>query len=89
MICKTLCLSTAHITKATAKILEHPDEIDYVLVKGMDDYGWMLCAEYYDENNAMPEDLKRVLDYASRLGCRFVNLDCDEAIIPELPTYEW
>ena len=89
MIESILCLSTAHITQETAKTLEHPEDIGYVLVKGMDEYGWTICTEYYEDLDKIPEDLKLVLDYASQLGCRFVNLDSGEDIIPDLPTYEW
>ena len=86
MIFKTLCLSTAHIAESTARHLDN-DDLDILLV-GKNEYGYMLYSEF-DPEDDIPIDLRRVLEYTRSHDCRFVYLDCDEDIIPELPTYEW
>lgn len=86
MICKTLCLSTAHITKATARKFDNGD-FDFCLA-GKNEFSYTLYSEF-DPEDDLPVDLCRVLEYAGSHDCRFVYLDCDEDIIPELPTYEW
>lgn len=86
MIEKTLCLSTEHISPTTYNDLRD-DIVDSVYVKGYDNWGITVCSEYDDID--VPEDIKRVLDYAQKLGCRFVNLDADEDIIDDLPVYDW
>lgn len=85
MIYKTLCLSTAHISKETARQLDD-DDLDIFIV-GKNEYSYTLYSEF-DPEDDLPDDLRRVLEYAGSHDCRFVYLDSDEDIIPELPTYE-
>lgn len=86
MIVKTLCLSTAHIAESTARHLDNGD-LDIFLV-GENEYSYTLYSEF-DPEDDIPIDLRRVLEYAQSHDCRFVYLDCDEDITPDLPTYEW
>lgn len=84
MIDNTLCLSTSHITKQTAELLE-ADALDIMII-GAFVGGFMLWSDYGDEK--IPDDLRIVLDLAQKMECRFVYFDWDEDEIPELPTYE-
>lgn len=86
VICKTLCLSTAHISKATARKIDD-GYFDFCLV-GKNAFSYTLCSEF-DPEDDLPEDLCRVLEYAGSHDCRFVILDIGEDTIPELPTYGW
>ena len=85
MIYKTLCLSNMHITKTTTYHLDN--DLEFLLV-GKSEYGYTLYSEF-DPEDDIPVDLRRVLEYAQSHDCRFVYLDWNEDIVPELPTYEW
>lgn len=104
-ITKMLTLSTAHITKETAKILESGDRRQGTLPpyfpKG--DYGWFfyvdpdyLCVhsdgrveEMYPKTSG---DLHDCLREAWREGCNWLCLDSDGLVVEDddyLPVYVW
>lgn len=40
-------------------------------------------------NIMIPEDLKRVIEYARSKGCALIRFDSDGDFIDELPSYDW
>ena len=95
-------MSTEHITKETAELLEQ-NKIDAIVyyaklvdrgdcTKGC--YGWFIHIpedelEYDALKRELPSELYNIIDFAYRYGCAWINMDCDGEIIDELPTYEW
>lgn len=77
-ISKILTLSTAHITEATAKLMEHHCR--------RDEYGFFMSTHYVRWPS---EDLVEVLKFARANGCDYVNLDRDGPVVDELPVYDW
>ena len=97
-IVSVLELSTAHVSKATAKVLD-----DTLAERGqawqensiiLDDhrgYGWWvwIATDDIEEHDAkLPEDLRKVVQFARGIGCTWVLLDQDADTIEKLPTYE-
>ena len=80
---KIMTLSTAHIKEQTAKFL---DKSAYK----KSEYGWFLPIEdrSYD-TTTIPEDLKKVIEFAKDHGCSWLCLDRDGPILDYLDTYEW
>lgn len=91
-ISKMLTLSTAHITKETANLLDNVDTpIDVCIYdKGTatDHYGWFLV-DWALAGETIPEDLRACFKLAESKGCNWLCLDCDGAVTELLPTYEW
>lgn len=91
---KLLVLSTSHVTKATADLLNSTDAVTSWPWCGgpYGEYGWMFyCAE---ENNGegdrhIPDDLFAVMQFARANGCDNVLLDRDSEPVDGLPTWEW
>lgn len=88
---RMLVLSTAHISSETNEQLQNNQEEQFPLVvyeKG--DYGYLILVPEHDEDlHGVPDDLKRVLEFAALHECEWVMLDCDANVITELPTFEW
>lgn len=92
---KMLTLSTAHITKETADLLER--EVKYLLDKiplaiyNKAEFGWFIHVpdEYYLEKELVPNDLLECVNIAIKYNCKWLCLDCDGLIIPELKIYDW
>lgn len=87
---KTLVLSTSHVTKATAKMLDSTPCSEWPAVGGpYGTYGWFFYA--HDENcePLMPDDLFAVMTFANANGCDNVLFDCDALEVDGLPTYDW
>ena len=80
------CLSTAHISKATAEAMDN-DSSDWAFDKLY--YGYLVWVEQFKENNQIPEDLKTALAYANNRGCDYLYLDCDGSVVLGLPTFNW
>lgn len=82
---KMLELSTSHVTRETAWVL---DTGKWCYVKG--DYGWFVhVPDPSDESEAMPDDLRWILAYAREVGCHWIMFDRDADPIDELPSYDW
>ena len=101
---RTLVLSTAHVSKATADILNGDAPERDGLKPAIDGhvadwgcYGWVVwCGgqtvpkiELDAEMLYMPADLHRVVMFARDNNCQYVRFDCDADEIDELPTWEW
>lgn len=91
---KLLVLSTSHVTKATADLLNSTDAATEWPGCGgpYGEYGWMFyCSE---ENNGegdrhIPDELFAVMQFARANGCDNVLLDRDSDPVDGLPTWEW
>lgn len=91
-----LTLSTAHISQATASLLDAEPESNAMQLSvypkggrdGGENYGWYV----YIPNKCgsdIPGDLKRCMEFARSLGCKVLCLDCDGSESPSLPSFEW
>ena len=91
-IVKMLTISTAHITKRTADMLDAIDTPFDVCIydKGtaLDKYGWFLT-DWTLQEETRPEDLRACCKFAERNDCAWLCLDCDGEVVDCLPTYEW
>ena len=86
-IYKMLVLSTSHVSKETAKLLDR-DNVG-VVVYPKSEYGWFIVATDWDEHENIPDDLQKCLELTEQLGCDWLCLDCDGKCVPELLTYKW
>ncbi|MER8376664.1 hypothetical protein [Mesorhizobium sp. M1409] len=90
---KFVVVSTAHVSEATAKRLDHTPAKDWPCAGGpYAEYGWFVYA--HDENsgpgeNAIPADLFDVMTWARRQGCEYILFDCDADQVDGLPAYDW
>ena len=89
-----LALSTAHVTKDTADMM-NKDSIDGVMLYNKGDYGWFVHIpdsglDFNElENGECPADLYRCMKYARDNGFDWIMFDCDVEVISEMPEYEW
>lgn len=98
---KMLVLSTGHLTKVTAALLNDAAEEDppfCTLEWGpafARDEGWLFYVPPITENGepddpeGAPEDLTRVFMLAREHGCMWVMLDCDGPQVEGLPYQTW
>lgn len=85
-ISKMLTVSTAHINKETAKMLD--GDIDIVIYdKGV--YGWFIHIPDDPEEYNIPQELLKLMKFAKDLDCDWLCLDSDGEILDYLETYEW
>lgn len=87
-ISKMLTVSTAHVSKETAELLEN-DELDIVIFdKG--EYGWFIFLsdedDYYDN---FPVELLKLMNFAKDLCCDWLCLDRDGEVLEYLETFDW
>lgn len=88
-IYKMMVLSTGHISKETAKLLEE-DKVG-VVVYPKDEYGWFIVVTDWNGIDAdpVPDDLAECLKIAEENGCDWLCLDCDGETVENLPIYQW
>lgn len=90
---KMMTLSTAHISGATATLLQkEPEENNLCLsVYPKENYGWFLYIGGVpdDQIKKLPDDLRTLCQYAKANDCFVLCLDCDGPILTSLTTYEW
>lgn len=99
-----LDLSTAHVSDATATLLDGFDrglcterlrELDWpAMTIAPYDCGWFISVPDIDhvdvqQFNSMPDDLRAVLTHAFEQGAMLVRFDRDADFIDGLPVYEW
>lgn len=92
MITKCMEISTAHITEDTANKLGDVDTRGNITLSIYDkeEFGWWIFIDgCMNQNDSIPDDLLRCIQYAKEEGCDWLCLDCDGEIIDELPTYDW
>lgn len=87
---KFLILSTAHITKQTNEYLTKTHVSRWPFPGGpYGQDGWFFYAAPDNENETIPADLFKVMEFARANGCFNVLLDCDGDTVEGLPTYDW
>lgn len=93
-ITKMLTISTAHITKETALLLDICTDgvvreiSNPVYSKG--DYGWFIYIGCNDSDDPfIPNDLRKCLKLAENNDCDWLCLDRDAEIVDGLDKYEW
>ena len=85
---KMMVMSTGHISKETATLLDLDKAGIVVYKKG--EYGWFLVVtDWQDAEEPIPIDLEKCLAYAELHGCAWLCLDCDGPMLPDLPQYTW
>ncbi len=91
-IAKMLTISTGHITKETANLLEK-DSIREIVVYSKGGYGYFVHVpdefDYLISKNEIPEDLCKCIELALKNKIDWICLDRDGEIISELREYEW
>ena len=94
---KTLVLSTGHVTKRVAEILDEyrsqPEGFD--LYWQNIEYGWLFRRTRLDNQDLeymgrkIPRCLRNCLDLAAANGCDYLIFDCDGPQVDQLPFYNW
>lgn len=94
-VTRMLTLSTAHIDKTTADMLDKEGETNrfpalsvYPKTTG-ENYGWFIYVSPNQNDGGMPEDLKACLAACDAAGCGMLCLDADGPVVPDLPVYDW
>lgn len=86
-----LVLSTAHITRETAKTLEVMGCGQFGLVgftKG--EYGWIIhVSTEQPTDESAPDELDALIDHCRSLGINWLCLDRDGDEHPEFSTFDW
>ena len=89
-----LALSTGHITRETADLMDI-NRIGGVVLYNKDAAGWFVhipdSGLDFDEleDGECPADLYRCMKYARDNGCDWIMFDCDVETIEDLPVYNW
>lgn len=87
-IVKMLNISTGHVSKETADLL-NGNKLDDVWTIPHE-YGWIVFVSEYVEKEPVPQaDMQQVLVFARKHGCDYIKFDCDASLIDELPKYSW
>lgn len=87
-ITKMLTVSTAHITKETADLLDC--DVSRVVYQ-KDDFGWFIhIPDDFDlEEYDIPQELLKLIKFAKDIECDWLCLDCDAEALEYFETYEW
>ena len=77
-------ISTSHFTQAQC------DELYRGAFLKDSEFTSLLCLEDYEsEYDDQPAEVLAVFCFFHRLGYRYLRLDPDGEVVPELPTYDW
>ncbi|MEQ6332988.1 hypothetical protein [Sphingobium sp. MK2] len=89
-ITKALCLSTSHITAATAQSMEEQDS-GFPIAVWRGDYGFFVSVHAIsrDGGAGLPGDLIDCMERAVTYDCEFLRLDSDGPVMNGLKTYDW
>ena len=95
-ITKMLTISTAHISRDTARKLSdraYCQQMDTAVFE-KDRYGWWVYCNSVLEDDLggrewVPDDLWRCMELANKNSCEWLCLDSDAQIIEGLPVYDW
>jgi hypothetical protein len=87
---KVLTVSTAHITEADRRLLEDPF---CEILKADFYYGWFVWVDepiiYEEAETDFSEAFVKLLNYAHKLKCNWIQLDCDGPTYSDLQTFNW
>lgn len=84
-VASMVTVSTGHISEDTAKNLEANVADLGAYSKG--EYGWLIYAG--DDRKSTDPSLQACIAYAQSLGCVWLCLDRDGAVVESLPQYDW
>lgn len=88
-IAKTLVLSTAHVTKKTAILLDGEHRLNWPSNGGRyGEYGWFFYAPP-ERPQDMPEDMWAICQVARAVDCPYILLDRDGPTFEHLDTHSW
>ena len=85
---RTLVLSTAHVSKATAAMLDS-DTCNNVIAYPKDEYGWFVKPTEEHDDDTGPAEMETIMNHALDHGCLWIMFDRDADVDPELPTFDW
>ena len=97
-ITRMLTLSTAHIAKETAQMMDqmydgkvipggHP--VSYLCFDAVE-YGYLVWANADDETiKRYPQEIAEAVRLAKANDCTYIRYDCDALTVEGLPTYDW
>lgn len=99
-ITKMLTISTAHITKETAKFIDNvckDNNLSNLIVYDetahyngcTEQYGWFIYCNADLSDLNVPKDLLKVMCFARDNDCDWLCLDRDAEIVDSLDKYEW
>jgi len=89
-VCKILEVSTAHISEATANLVQC--QLASVISFEKGDYGWLVYVPSEPGREAeegFPPDLRTCMEFARSLDCDWIMFDRDGVVIEALPDYDW
>ena len=88
-ITRCLTISTAHIKKSTANMVDAEEIFDMVVYK-KDELGWwIVTSPNILRDPDVPSDLKTCVELALQYDCEWLCLDRDGEVLDNLPTYDW
>lgn len=88
-ITKVLELSTQHICKNTATLLDNTLTTQIAAYQKKE-FGWFIyVSSEENENTDIPNDLSHIINFARLNNCSWVMLDRDCDTIDQLPTFDW
>ncbi len=90
---KMLALSTAHVTKKTAELMD-AGKIEGVVLYNKGEYGWFIYIpedsdEIVELQGKIPNDLYECMYFASDNWFDWLMFDRDVEVIDKLPEYQW
>lgn len=88
-------LSTAHVSKETAQLLNSSPCAKWPIHGGpCNETGWFMYC--HDENTGettdqdyIPDDLFSLMTAVRKRGCDYILFDCDEEPNPDFHVYDW
>ena len=99
LIDRMMHLSTAHIPADLVKEIEHGTScMDGIAYQPIRDYGWLCYVDTDLTSNAKSYPaahftdlviIEKCYEFAKKHGCKWLMFDCDAAIDPALPVFEW
>lgn len=82
-----IAISTAHLSRATRKLLDTSKRPIGTYKKG--GFGWFMFVPFdYEENEAIPDDVKDIYKFARANKADWIVIDCDVLPYPNLKLYE-
>ena len=88
-IAKVLTISTSHIKKETAALLDDKSWDGGISVFEKGEFGWWIYIPSYYSGENIPQDLNDCILLARKHGCEWLCLDRDAEELDFLKTYEW
>lgn len=86
---RIMCMSTAHISKDSAELLES-DDFTAIAFPNPNGYGIIVrCLPGEDHFGGGADDVAACIEYARERGCGYIRFDRDFPAFTDLPVYDW